>query len=325
MWRSDEEKVAVRAFLLMKHMCLEFNKEVAELILSSMLHAYYEGSATGPSGVAFFNDTRTNFLTRSITEVCSCNVAVAYKKLFQSIRNLALTLRNCIAKNNASFRAELYHWKTIKKIVILTSVLSLSHTTSIDPDNARSDNRADVKLGSLVYPLVQVCLGIIRFNSSGEYTPLHLHIIQCLIDISRETGTFIPVSPYLFNILETPGMLSSGKPSTAKPVDFISLCKVPNDVMGTKQYNKLLTNKVFIMLLKYFSIYSTSISFPEMIVAPVSYAKNIIKQTLNAEAKKDLNILISKVSPASAARILYHFNTAIALTSVFKIPARREC
>lgn len=286
--------MAIRALLLMKHLSTEMNLKVSELILSSMLHSYHEASATGPTGATFLEDVRTNFMIASISDICTSSPSVAYKKIFQTIKKLAFDLRICVAKSGTDTLVDLHNWKTIKKIVLLASILKSCSQVSINSDSTKSTKSSE-KIGHFIYPFVQVCLGIVRLRPPGEFTPFHLHILQCLIDIASATKVFIPISPYLLNSLETPSMLSSGKPSTIKPINFSTIYKAHKDIITTKQYCKSLVGEVFNMLLEYFTIYSTSISFPELIIAPVSYSRGIIKRTSNADVKDNLNIFISKV------------------------------
>ena len=55
-------------------------------------------------------------------------------------------------------------------------------------------------LRPLIYPLVQVMLGVVHLQLSARHYPLRLHIVRSLLDLSEATSTFIPVAPYLLEV-----------------------------------------------------------------------------------------------------------------------------
>lgn len=55
-------------------------------------------------------------------------------------------------------------------------------------------------LRPLVYPLVQVMLGVVHLQPSARHYPLRLHIVRTLLELSEATRTFIPVAPYLLEV-----------------------------------------------------------------------------------------------------------------------------
>ena len=55
-------------------------------------------------------------------------------------------------------------------------------------------------LHPLVYPLVQVMLGVVHLQPSARHYPLRLHIARSLLNLSEATSTFIPIAPYLLEV-----------------------------------------------------------------------------------------------------------------------------
>jgi nucleolar complex protein 2 len=94
-------------------------------------------------------------------------------------------------------------------------------------------------LQELIYPLVQVCIGVLRLNPSAQYFPLQFHCMRALIRLVQKTGTFIPLAPYLFEILHSAEVRRNAKPSILKPLDFTIHLKVPKNYLRTSVYQVL--------------------------------------------------------------------------------------
>lgn len=78
----------------------------------------------------------------------------------------------------------------------------------------------------LAYPLVQIISGVARLVSSARYFPLRLRCVRMLNQIAASTGTFIPVSMLLLDMLE---MKELNRPPTGgigKGIDLHSIIKV---------------------------------------------------------------------------------------------------
>ena len=56
-------------------------------------------------------------------------------------------------------------------------------------------------LRPLIYPLVQVMVGAIHLQPSARHYPLRLHIVRTLLELSASTQTFVPVAPYLLEVV----------------------------------------------------------------------------------------------------------------------------
>ena len=99
-------------------------------------------------------------------------------------------------------------------------------------------------LQELTYPLVQVCIGVLRLNPSAQYFPLQFHCMRALIHLMQKTGTFIPLAPYLFEILHSAEVRRNAKPSTLKPLDFATHLKAPKNYLRTIVYQVFYSSKV---------------------------------------------------------------------------------
>lgn len=55
-------------------------------------------------------------------------------------------------------------------------------------------------LRPLIYPLVQVMVGVVSLQPSARYYPLRLHVVRTLLQLSSSTGSYIPVASYLLEV-----------------------------------------------------------------------------------------------------------------------------
>jgi len=107
-------------------------------------------------------------------------------------------------------------------------------------DEQRVATTGQNSLQELIYPFVQVCIGVIKLNPSAQYFPLQFRCMRALIRIMQKTGTFIPLAPYLFEILHSTEVRRSAKPSTLKPFDFTIYLKTPKNYLRTTVYQVLI-------------------------------------------------------------------------------------
>lgn len=82
----------------------------------------------------------------------------------------------------------------------------------------------DFKL--LAYPLTQIITGVARLVPSARYFPLRLRCARMLNRIAAATGTFIPVSMLLLDMLEMKELNRNPSGGVGKAVDLRTVLKV---------------------------------------------------------------------------------------------------
>lgn len=84
-----------------------------------------------------------------------------------------------------------YNWQFVNSLRLWAAFLSaVGNKPQIQP---------------LIYPFVQVCIGTIRLIPTSQYYPLRFHVVQILIELSRDAQVFVPILPF---ILEVPNDVS---------------------------------------------------------------------------------------------------------------------
>lgn len=78
----------------------------------------------------------------------------------------------------------------------------------------------------LAYPLTQIITGMARLVPTARYFPLRLRCVRMLNRIASSTGTFIPVSMLLLDMLEMKELKSPPTGGIGKAVDLRTVLKV---------------------------------------------------------------------------------------------------
>ncbi|KTW28804.1 hypothetical protein T552_01434 [Pneumocystis carinii B80] len=217
---------------------------------------------------------------------------ISYQISFKCIRQLAIYLRNAIVKQDKVSYKEVYNWKYVNSIDFWSLVLS-NYYNKIEKKTHTSI------MQDLIYPLVQVTLGTIKFASLVQFFPLKFHLIRSLIRISHHTKVYIPLAPYIFEVLESKEIKNKPSPSTAKPIDFELCIRAPKSYLKGKVYQDGLIEQIIELLQEIYSLQCKSIAFPEMAMPIIIQIKRYIKQSKNPKLNKMLSIFIEKLKENS--------------------------
>ena len=87
-------------------------------------------------------------------------------------------------------------------------------------------------LEPLVYPLVQLINGTIKLNYTAKYYPLRFHLSSLLIQLSEQTGKFIPILPYYLDILSQQNFGKKQGKVSMKPMDFSCILRLSKSQMA---------------------------------------------------------------------------------------------
>lgn len=85
-------------------------------------------------------------------------------------------------------------------------------------------SEADFK--PLAYPLTQIISGVAHLVPTARYFPLRLRCVKMLNRIAASTGTFIPVSLLLLDMLEMKELNRPPTGGVGKAVDLRTVLKV---------------------------------------------------------------------------------------------------
>ncbi|CAB4031470.1 nucleolar complex 2 homolog, partial [Paramuricea clavata] len=281
MWSSGEEHVRVMAFVgltkllrLISTTLVDF--AIKQLYTNFVKNCKFTSVATLPLIV---------FMQNSLVEIFSYNPNSTYQQGFVYIRQLAIHLRNAMVQRKKDSFQSVYNWQFIHCLCLWSRVLSEIPNKDV--------------LQPLVYPLVQVTLGVIRLNPTSRYYPLRFHCIRSLNLLSQATDMFIPVAPFLLEILDGAEFNKPSKLSTAKPTSFSCILKVSKQQLHTKAFQDSVVDEVVELLLEHFSTHAHSIGFPELAFPCVVKMKHFVKTSKVPRLGKQIKQLIEKLNETS--------------------------
>ncbi|CAG8793602.1 10961_t:CDS:10, partial [Gigaspora margarita] len=288
-WGTAEDKARIAAFLNIRKLASIAPPPFIDLCLKGIYTTF----------VRYCKET-TIFTIPSINLMCNCavemygiNLKSSYQSAFNYIRQLAIHLRNSINNKNEETFNSVYNWQYIHCIEYWSKVLA----NYCDQTRESTNNKGSLQ--ELIYPLVQVCTGVIRLNITAQYFPLHFHCIRSLIHLIKKTGTFIPLAPYLFDILLSAEIHRKPKLATLKPLDFSSTLKTPKVYLHTKVYQDGICEELVELLFEYYSCYSLSIAFPELAIPAIIHVKRHIKNSKSVKFNRQLQQFVEKMEQNS--------------------------
>ncbi|KAJ1794121.1 Nucleolar Complex 2 protein, partial [Coemansia sp. RSA 2399] len=288
-----DDGVRILVLLSLRQLVSLAPSEVTDIALKGIYLTYVRHS-----NVKNISSLTTIQLMRNCgVELYGTDAKASYQHAFVYIRQLAIHLRNSMQlRSKESFRA-IYNWQFINSLNFWTEVLA-----TYCGDRAEEQPGLCATLESLVYPLTQIILGVVRLVPTAKYFPLRIHCLNQLLRISSATGIYIPLLPMIIEVLESPEFLSR-RPlkSTLKPLMIESHLKVPKEYEHTRVYLEVILENVFGLLADAFASQSVRIAFPEWSVPAILQLRRWRKRVGGSWARfsKQLQGLLEKIDQTS--------------------------
>lgn len=206
-------------------------------------------------------------LQDDIIRILSFDYQKAYLTIFTFVRKLCLQLRATIMDKTFNTIKNIYNWQFINSLILWGKVI-------VEYYNSNSD------INLLAYPLIQTIIGVIRLNLVDTFYPLRMRLVNLLNEISRSTGIFIPVSFYLFEILESNHFKEHFK---IKEEDKASFSLSVNLKVKKEEYNKYsvcqrVLDECLDSLMEYMGLISHMVAYPEMASMIITHLRKVLKQ-----------------------------------------------
>uniref|UniRef100_A0A6P7GR46 Nucleolar complex protein 2 homolog n=1 Tax=Diabrotica virgifera virgifera TaxID=50390 RepID=A0A6P7GR46_DIAVI len=280
-WGTAEDSVRVVAFFCILRITNNQQSTILDTVLKSMYMTYVKNSKF----VSFKGLPVINFMRRSLVEMFALDVNFAYQHVFLYIRQLAIHLRNAITVNKKENIQAVYNWQFVNSLKLWGNLLAVTYNKKI--------------MQQLVYPLVQICIGTIKLIPTAQYYPLRFHIVQILMDLSKETGVFIPVLPFLLEVLTSFDFNKKHKKVSMKPLHFTCLLRLSKSQLQENGSKDMVIETVYGMLLEYLSAQSHTLAFPDMNLISILQIKKFLKSCKNPNYSRKLKQVLEKIEQNS--------------------------
>ncbi|KAJ9598242.1 hypothetical protein L9F63_011063 [Diploptera punctata] len=153
----------------------------------------------------------------------------------------------------------------------------------------------------LLYPLVQVIIGTIKLVPTSQYYPLRFHCVQMLILLSKQTRTFIPVLPFILEILTSFNFNKAHKKVSMKALDMTCILRLSKSQMQENGFKDAIVEKIYQQLLQYLASEAHTISFPDMVVPTIIQLKKFVKECKSPNYSRKLKQVQEKIEENSRA------------------------
>jgi len=126
-------------------------------------------------------------------------------------------------------------------------------------------------------------------------------LIQTLIQISKETRTFIPVLPFIFEVFNSNTFNKKHSKSSMKPLQFTCILRLGKGQLTESGFRDEVIENVYASVLSYMAHESYTISYPDLVVPALIQLKHYLKHgsNLNPNHSRTLKSLCDKLEENS--------------------------
>jgi len=204
-----------------------------------------------------------------VVELFNLDYATSYQFAFVYIRQLALHLRAALQKKTPEAMQVVYCWQFMHCLKLWVAVLSASCGIASKHSGAGGKDEEAQLLRSLIFPLTEVIMGVVRLIPTARYLPLRLHCVRLLQQLAAASETFIPATSILLAVFDLKEIYmkpkrvqSSG--GAVRGVRLPLILKLPKDgTLRTMEQLEACLNEVFVLLNREVDLYRYSPGIPE--------------------------------------------------------------
>ena len=263
---EDYQVVRLNAFLRIRQMALTQPFPFIEDCLKKTYLAYAKRAKYGTSATVTSVLPTLTFMGNCVVELYGLDYHSSYQHAFVYIRQLALHLRLAMQKKTPESFQVVYCWQYIHCLKLWVAVV----TSACQADDPTGRPDEIQMMESIIYPLTEVILGVIRLLPTTRHLPLRLHCVRYLQQLAATTENFIPTTGVLLEVFDLKEMYMKPKHvkkrggGGAKTFQLPLMLRLPkDDTLRTAEQLEACVSEVFLLLNREADLYRYSPGFPE--------------------------------------------------------------
>ncbi|KAL6644667.1 hypothetical protein ACP70R_016275 [Stipagrostis hirtigluma subsp. patula] len=293
-WARGRGAMPFVSFMFLRDLCIQLGSDCLDTCLKGIYKAYLVNCKLSKS-ISRSKLQHIQFLGNCVRELYSLDPQSAYQHAFVFIRQLAVILRGALTERGpksakdkrqkeSSKSTKKQMEKSYQKVYDWQYIFCLELWTSVVCGCSSEE-----EFRPLAYPLTQIIHGVACLVPSARYLPVRLRCVKMLNCIAEATGTFIPVSSLLLDMLEMKELRGRPDGGVGKAVNLLSVKQVDKKTVKTRAFQEACIYSVVDELAKHLAQWSYSIAFFEMSFIPLvrlrSYCKTIKADRFRREMK----------------------------------------
>ncbi|KAI7898298.1 Noc2p family-domain-containing protein [Cokeromyces recurvatus] len=212
---------------------------------------------------------------------------LSYEHVTIYIRQLADHLKQAKKQKTIESFKQIYTWQYISCLDFWANVIGVTCDPTMGENSA---------MQTLVHPLVEVILHTIRLNPTLQFLPLRIHLIRTLTGFVDATGYYIPLAPFLFEILSSDVFKNNRLPEQDLPdFDWSLHLKTPKSYLQSKNYQDAVFNVMYDCLIDFYACHGLSIAFPELAIPAIDKLKEYLIKMKGTRFVKSIRTLIERM------------------------------
>jgi len=284
-WSSGEDRIRLAAFsCLYVTTASALDDDMVDFCLKSTYHTLIRNTRnTKPHTLEHIA-----LMKNTACELFTLHADASYQQAFGFIRQLAISLRNCLKlKTQEQFQTVL-QWPYLHCLDFWSLVLA--KTCHVDREQGVPSH-----MRPLIYPLVQVSLGVGRLVPMSRYFPLRLHVIESMLRLIQATHVYVPLAPLIIEVLESAEFQRRGKGATLKPLDLETTFRAPAAYVRTRIYADQLADEFAYVLLEFLATQARHIAFPELVIPITVQLRRALKTSPCVRLNEAVRPLLDKI------------------------------
>ncbi|XP_052898118.1 nucleolar complex protein 2 homolog [Anopheles moucheti] len=275
---ADEETIRVLAFMCI----LKITHAQQSHFLSNVLKVMYLAYIKNSKFVSPNTLPNINFMRRSLAEMFLLNFNVSYQHMFLYIRQLAIHLRNAVILQKKDSFQYIYNWQYINSLKLWGDVLGAAHAhgEALEP---------------LIYPFVSITIGVIKLIPSAQYFPLRFHCCRILIQLNAKTNIYIPVLPFLVEVLRSHSFNEHHKKLSMRPVNLTCLLRFSPANIQENAFKDAVIDQIYELVLEFAANESASVGYPEIVLPIILQLRQYTKATHQYKYSRKMKQLSDKL------------------------------